>query len=114
MLPGSAYTRTAANCGCIAGVRAAAAAVGAVCCQVVRLKTDFQARIREAEALKLELGRAEATLAAASGEGLGCSSVSFVQCSGIGYSVHGLTAYWYARCSACLSNCSYLHNHKEA
>jgi dynein heavy chain 2 len=35
--------------------------------QVTALKTDFQMRIREAEALKLELARAEATLSAATG-----------------------------------------------
>jgi hypothetical protein len=35
--------------------------------QVVRLKFDFQARIREAEALKLQLARAEGTVNAASG-----------------------------------------------
>lgn len=35
--------------------------------QVVRLKTDFQMRIREAEALKLELAKAEGTLRAATG-----------------------------------------------
>jgi hypothetical protein len=35
--------------------------------QVVHLKDAFQQRIREAEALKLELGRAEETLRAATG-----------------------------------------------
>ena len=39
------------------------------CCfpQVVQLKAAFQQHIREAEALKLELGRAEETLHAATG-----------------------------------------------
>jgi hypothetical protein len=37
---------------------------------VVRLKQDFQQRIREAEALKLDLAKAEATIAAATGGGL--------------------------------------------
>jgi hypothetical protein len=36
---------------------------------VVRLKQDFQQRIREAEALKLDLAKAEATIAAATGGG---------------------------------------------
>jgi hypothetical protein len=37
------------------------------CSQVVKLKAAFQQHIREAEALKLELGRAEETLRAATG-----------------------------------------------
>jgi hypothetical protein len=37
------------------------------CLQVVKLKAAFQQHIREAEALKLELGRAEETLRAAAG-----------------------------------------------
>lgn len=36
--------------------------------QVLRLKSDFQQRIREAEALKLQLARAEETLSTATGE----------------------------------------------
>lgn len=41
---------------------------GFVCCrQVAKLKGAFQKCIREAEALKLELGRAEQTLHAATG-----------------------------------------------
>jgi hypothetical protein len=41
---------------------------GCLCChQVAKLKAAFQKCIREAEALKLELGRAEETLRAATG-----------------------------------------------
>jgi hypothetical protein len=37
------------------------------CLQVVKLKAAFQQHIREAEALKLKLGKAEETLRAAAG-----------------------------------------------
>lgn len=52
-------------------VRFQAALIVFVCCctQVSKLKAAFQQCIREAEALKLELARAEETLRAATGGG---------------------------------------------
>lgn len=46
--------------------------------QVSSLKAEFQLRIREAEALKLELGRAQDTLSAATGVG-GCACTRCMQ-----------------------------------
>jgi regulator of replication initiation timing len=55
------------HCSFVVAVDFLSVGVSLMMSQVAHLKSDFQLRIREAEALKLELGRAEATLSAASG-----------------------------------------------
>jgi hypothetical protein len=74
------------------------------CLQVVSLKAEFQARIREAEALKLQLARAEGTVNAASGTACVCDCMERVALHAS--TVIGLRLAWCKnKCMACSMYC---------